>query len=79
MRYDLGMRELDRITFDPGIMGGQACIRGMRMPVAVIVDFVAEGASADEILQYYPYLEEEDIRQALHYAAQLTKEAVFPA
>jgi len=66
----------DRITFDPKIMGGRACIRGMRIPVSVIVSQVAHGATPDEILRGYPDLEREDIQQALEYAAWLTREEV---
>jgi len=66
----------DRITFDPGIMGGRACIRGMRIPVSVVVGQVAHGASIDQILTDYPDLEREDIRQALSYAAWLAQEEV---
>jgi uncharacterized protein (DUF433 family) len=69
--------EFDRITFDPEVMGGRACIRGMRIPVSVIVGQVAHGASVEEILQGHPDLEPEDIRQALEYAAWLTREEVF--
>jgi uncharacterized protein (DUF433 family) len=64
----------DRITFDAKIMGGRACIRGMRIPVAVVVGQVAHGASWDEVLANYPDLEREDIRQSLEYAAWLTHE-----
>jgi uncharacterized protein (DUF433 family) len=56
----------DRITFDPKIMGGQACIRGMRIPVSVIVRQIAHGAGFEEILEGYPDLELEDIQQALN-------------
>ena len=56
---------------------GRACIRGMRIPVSVVVGQVAHGASVEEILQGYPDLEPEDIRQALEYAAWLTREEVF--
>lgn len=66
----------DRITFDPQILGGRACIRGMRIPVAVIVGQIAHGASAEEILRGYPDLEREDIQQALEYAAWLAQEKV---
>lgn len=62
----------DRITFESQILGGRACIRGMRIPVAVVVGQIAHGASWSEVLQGYPDLEEEDIRQALEYAAWLT-------
>ncbi len=66
----------DRITFDPDIMGGRACIRGMRIPVSVIVGQIAHGATQDEILNDYPDLEREDVRQAIEYAAWLTQEQV---
>lgn len=64
----------ERITVDPQIMGGRACIRGMRIPVAVIVSQIAHGATCEEILQGFPDLEHGDIRQALEYAAWLTGE-----
>jgi uncharacterized protein (DUF433 family) len=57
--------ELDRITADPGFMGGKACIRGMRIPVSLVVNLVANGLTTDEIVDDYPDLEPEDIRQAL--------------
>ncbi len=66
----------ERITFDPDIMGGRACIRGMRIPASVIVRQVAHGATEQEILADYPDLEAEDIHQALEYAAWLTEEEV---
>jgi uncharacterized protein (DUF433 family) len=66
----------DRITFDSQIMGGRACIRGMRIPVSVIVGQVAHGATFDEILQGYPDLERDDIQQAMEYAAWLTQEEI---
>jgi uncharacterized protein (DUF433 family) len=69
----------DRITFDTNIMGGRACIRGMRIPVSVIVGHVAHGASWEELLANYPDLEQEDIRQSLEYAAWLTHEEVRTA
>ena len=69
----------DRITFDPRILGGRACIRGMRLPVSVIVGQIAHGTSWDEVLSDYPDLERADIAQALAYAAWLTQEAVRPA
>jgi uncharacterized protein (DUF433 family) len=69
----------DRITFEPGKMGGRACIRNMRITVGAIVSLVAEGVSWDEILSDYPDLEREDIRQALAYAAWLTREEIIPA
>ena len=67
----------DRITFDPQIMGGRACIRGMRIPVSVIVGQIAHGAGFEEILNGYPDLEREDIQQAIEYAAWLTQEQVY--
>jgi uncharacterized protein (DUF433 family) len=69
----------DRITFEPGKMGGRACIRGMRITVSTIVDLVAEGETRAAILATYPDLEPEDVRQALAYAAWLTREEVMPA
>jgi len=69
----------NRITFEPGKMGGRACIRGMRITVGVIVSLVSEGVSWEEILTDYPDLEREDIRQALAYAAWLTREEIVPA
>jgi uncharacterized protein (DUF433 family) len=68
----------DRITFSPHIMGGRACIRGMRIPVSVIVGQVAYGATMEEILDEYPDLERDDIQQALAYTAWLAHEAVHP-
>jgi uncharacterized protein (DUF433 family) len=73
------MPEFDRITFEPGKMGGRACIRRMRITVSLVVDLVAQGTSAEEIIEDYPYLEAEDIRQALSYAAWLASEQVLPA
>ncbi len=72
------MLGLDRITFDPNIMGGQACIRGMRIPVSLVVNLVANSKPVEEILEEYPDLEPEDIRQSLLYAAWLTQERVYP-
>jgi uncharacterized protein (DUF433 family) len=69
----------NRITFEPGKMGGRACIRGLRITVGLIVSLIAEGASWDEILSDYPDLKKEDIRQALAYAAWLTREEVVSA
>jgi uncharacterized protein (DUF433 family)/predicted nuclease of predicted toxin-antitoxin system len=69
----------DRITFNPEILGGRASIRGMRIPVSVVVGQIAHGASWDEVLGDYPDLEREDIEQALAYAAWLTQEDVRTA
>ena len=63
------MRTLDRITIEPGVMGGKACIRGQRLTVGTVVGLLAVGRSAADILGAYPYLEREDIGQALAYAA----------
>ena len=60
---------LDRITFDRDVMGGQACIRDLRIPVSLIINMIANGAAFSDILADYMYLEEEDIRQALYYAS----------
>lgn len=73
------MATLDRITFNPQIMGGRACIRGMRIPVSILVGQIAHGATFDEILADFPDLEPEDVRQALEYAAWLTQEEVHTA
>lgn len=68
----------DRITFDPKVLGGRACIRGLRMTVSQLVNLVANGMSPDEILHEYPFLEAEDLRQALQYAASLANEEIHP-
>jgi uncharacterized protein (DUF433 family) len=64
------MPTFDRITFDPNVLGGRACIREMRVAVSLVVNLVANGMSSAEIIKAYPYLEEEDIRQALGFATQ---------
>jgi len=68
----------ERITFDPQMMGGRACIRGMRFTVSLLVNLVANGMTTDQILREYPDLEEEDIKQALQYAASLASEEIHP-
>ena len=68
------MEKFDRITQEPGKMGGRACIRGMRVTVGMIVGQMGAGHSVDEILADYPYLEREDIMQALRYAAWRAEE-----
>ncbi len=68
------MGELNRITRNPAVMGGKACIRGMRVTVSMIVGQIGAGRSVDELLASYPYLEREDILQALRYAAWLAEE-----
>ena len=65
------MADFDRITQNPAVMVGKACIRGMRVTVEMIVGLVGSGHSVDEVLAAYPYLEREDILQALRYAAYL--------
>ncbi len=69
---------LQRITRDPTVMGGRPCIRGMRVTVGTIVGLLAAGRTHDEILQAYPYLEPDDIRAALSYAAWRTEEVELP-
>ncbi len=72
------MKDLIRITFDPNVMGGKPCIRGLRVTVGTIVGLVAAGYSTGDILKAYPYLEEEDICEALAYAAWLAEEIELP-
>jgi uncharacterized protein (DUF433 family) len=68
------MEDLDRITQNPAVMGGKACIRGLRVTVGMVVGQLAAGQSIDELLTDYPYLEREDITQALRYAAWRSEE-----
>jgi uncharacterized protein (DUF433 family) len=74
------MTQLDRITQDAAVMGGRACIRGMRVTVGMIVGQIGAGHTIEEILADYPYLEREDVLQALRYAAWLAedREVVLP-
>ena len=72
------MKTLDRITFNPEVMGGKPCIRGLRVTVGTIVGLVAAGRTNDEILKLYTYLEPEDIDQALTYAAWRVEEIDVP-
>jgi len=72
------MPKLDRITFDPEVMGGRACIRGMRVTVGMVVGLVAAGQTTADILKAYPYLEAEDIHQALEYSAWRAAELELP-
>ena len=72
------MDGLDRITRSPDVMGGKPCVRCMRVTVGTVVGLVAAGHSFTEILAAYPYLEEEDIRQALAYAAWRVEEIEVP-
>ena len=71
--------QFDRITFDPHVMGGKACIRGMRIPVSLLVSQIAHGASVDEILAGYPDLEAADLEQAIQYAAWLAQDQIVTA
>lgn len=70
--------QLRRITFDPDVMGGKPCIRGMRVTVGTLVGLVAGGKTMPEILAAYPYLEEPDIQEALTYAAWRAEEIEAP-
>jgi len=72
------MQNLTRITFNPEIMGGKPCIRGMRVTVGTIVGLIASGKNIDEVLSEYPYLEREDVLQALSYAAWRAEEREAP-
>lgn len=70
--------KIDRITFNPEIMRGKATIRNMRITVSHILNLVANGMTTEEIIKEYPTLEQEDIQQALNYAAFLASEEIFP-
>ena len=72
------MKQLTRITFDPGVMGGKPCIRGLRVTAGTLVGLIASGHPTQEILTLYPYLEEEDIQEALAYAAWRAEEIEVP-
>ncbi|MBL7956131.1 MAG: DUF433 domain-containing protein [Flavobacteriales bacterium] len=72
------MKTLDRVTIDPAVMGGRPCIRGMRITVGVVVGLVAAKHSREEIIALYPYLEDEDITQALQLAAWSASEREIP-
>lgn len=72
------MKNLKRITFDPNVMGGKPTIRGLRVTAGMIVSLIAAGHTTEEILKAYPYLEEEDIREALAYAAWRVEEIELP-
>ena len=69
---------LSRITFDPNVMGGKPCIRGMRVTVGMILGLIATGTERDEIIRLYPYLEIEDITAALAYGAWRSEERELP-
>jgi len=72
------MKDLDRITFDPAVMGGKPCLRGLRVTVGTLVGLVAGGKTTQQILALYPYLEADDITQALRYAAWRAEEIELP-
>ena len=72
------MEQLTRITLDPHVMGGKPCIRGLRVTVGTVVALLASGHSTSDILKAYPYLEEEDVREALAYAAWRVEEIELP-
>lgn len=72
------MKELSRITMDPAVMGGKPCIRGMRVTVGTLVGLMAAGKTIEEVLAAYPYIEREDILQALTYAAWRSEEKDLP-
>jgi uncharacterized protein (DUF433 family) len=71
---EAAMAEFERITHDPGLMGGKPTIRGMRVTVGTIVGLIGSGRTVDQVLADYPYLEREDILQALRYAAWRSEE-----
>ncbi len=72
------MKTLDRITLNPNVMGGRPCIRGLRVTVGTVVGLTAAGRTRAEVLKLYPYLEDEDINQALKYAAWRAEEVELP-
>ncbi len=72
------MKPLTRITFDPQVMGGKPCIRGMRVTVGMIVGMIASGQTKESLLRLYPYLEAEDVDEALSYAAWRAEEIEVP-
>ena len=75
---EVSIVSFERITVDPRQMGGVPCIRGLRIPVAAVVGMVADGMAESEILETYPDLEPEDIREALRYAAESVRERELP-
>lgn len=68
------MKSFERITIDPAVMGGRACIRGLHVTVGTVIGLLAAGRSRDEILNAYPYLEREDVDQSLAYAAWMLED-----
>ena len=78
LRYDCGVQQLRRITSDPALMGGKPCIRGMRVTVGMVIEAIAAGRTIPELLSDFPYLEEQDMREALSYAANLAQRREIP-
>lgn len=74
----MDIQGFDRITFDPLVMGGRACIRGMRMTVGTVLGLIAADRTREEILRMYPYLENDDITQALKYARWMAEDRELP-
>ena len=72
------MKNLKRITLNPAVMGGKPCIRGLRMTVGTVIGLLASGLTAEEILKMYPYLQMEDLLEALSYAAWRSEEIEVP-
>ncbi len=71
------MLKIDRVTSNPNVMNGKACIRGMRITVSLVLNLIASGMSKTDILDEYPALEAEDINQCLNYAAYLAEEGLY--
>jgi uncharacterized protein (DUF433 family) len=72
------MKNLERITLNPEVMGGKPCIRGLRLTVGTVIGLLASGLTSDEILKMYPYLQAEDLIAALSYAAWRSEEIEVP-
>ena len=72
------MKNLKRITLNPNVMGGKPCIRGLRMTVGTVIGLLASGLTAEEIIKMYPYLQMEDLLEALSYAAWRSEEIEVP-
>jgi uncharacterized protein (DUF433 family) len=72
------MQKFKHISFNPAVMGGKPCVRGMRVTVGTIVGLIASGVSTQDILKSYPYLSEEDIHESLEYAAWRSEEVELP-
>ena len=68
---------LERVSIDPGVCGGLPCVRGTRIPIAVILDGLAEGLTPEQLREHYPQLAAEDIQAALAYAGELARESIW--